>query len=109
MLKDSKDHENLLKEYEMIKEENQFLNCEISMAEEQIRELEKVLQMVMSLDLSRLACFVKKNLLKLIEFIQYISIDKNCILAHIFSSTEKYSLTKVKYCFWTSFKCTAFP
>lgn len=46
MLKDSKDHENLLKEYEMIKEENQFLNCEISMAEEQIRELEKVLQMV---------------------------------------------------------------
>lgn len=49
MLKDSKDHENLLKEYEMIKEENQFLNCEISMAEEQIRELEKVLQMVMFL------------------------------------------------------------
>lgn len=49
MLKDSKDHENLLKEYEMIKEENQFLNCEISMAEEQIRELEKVLQMVMPL------------------------------------------------------------
>ena len=34
------------KEYELIKEENQFLNCEISMAEEQIRELEKVLQMV---------------------------------------------------------------
>lgn len=33
----------------MIKEENQFLNCEISLAEEQIRELEKVLQMVSSL------------------------------------------------------------
>lgn len=46
LLKDFKEHENLQKEYELIKEENQFLNCEISLAEEQIRELEKVLQMV---------------------------------------------------------------
>ncbi|XP_055301822.1 centromere protein F isoform X2 [Sitodiplosis mosellana] len=45
LLKDFKEHESLQKEYELIKEENQFLNCEISMAEEQIRELEKVLQM----------------------------------------------------------------
>ncbi|XP_031635433.1 janus kinase and microtubule-interacting protein 3-like [Contarinia nasturtii] len=45
LLKDFKEHENLQKEYELIKEENQFLNCEISLAEEQIRELEKVLQM----------------------------------------------------------------
>lgn len=45
-MKDFKDHENLQKEYELIKEENQFLNCEITLAEEQIRELEKVLQMV---------------------------------------------------------------
>lgn len=46
LLKDSKDYENLQKEYDLIKEENQFLNCEITLAEEQIRELEKVLQMV---------------------------------------------------------------
>lgn len=61
MLKDSKDHENLLKEYELIKEENQFLNCEISMAEEQIRELEKVLQMVMFFRLSLNKFFDKLN------------------------------------------------
>lgn len=46
LLKESKDHENLQKEYDLIKEENQFLNCEITLAEEQIRELEKVLRMV---------------------------------------------------------------
>lgn len=46
LLKDFKEHESLQKEYELIKEENQFLNCEITLAEEQIRELEKVLQMV---------------------------------------------------------------
>lgn len=46
LLKESKDYENLQKEYDLIKEENQFLNCEITLAEEQIRELEKVLQMV---------------------------------------------------------------
>lgn len=45
LLKDFKEHESLQKEYELIKEENQFLNCEITLAEEQIRELEKVLQM----------------------------------------------------------------
>lgn len=48
LLKESKDHENLQKEYDLIKEENQFLNCEITLAEEQIRELEKVIQMVSS-------------------------------------------------------------
>lgn len=68
MLKDSKDHENLLKEYEMIKEENKFLNCEISMAEEQIRELEKVLQMVIGFIKFSLSSYFRGNFRKITEF-----------------------------------------
>lgn len=50
LLKDSKDYENLQKEYDSLKEENQFLNCEITSAGAQIRELEKALQMVCMAD-----------------------------------------------------------
>lgn len=60
-MKDFKDQENLQKEYELIKEENQFLNCEISLAEEQIRELEKVLQMVSFLCLQAMVCSIAEQ------------------------------------------------
>lgn len=42
----SRELENLQKDYESVQEDNQFLNCELTSAKEQITELEKVLRLV---------------------------------------------------------------